>query len=262
MKNIEVDELKRIQIDILDFVDEFCKKHNIKYFLTGGTLIGAIRHKGYIPWDDDIDICMLRDDYDRFIDVFHKENSPVYKVLSHTIQKGYPYPYAKVSNDKTVLKEDAIISFEMGVNIDVFPLDTIPTELSLQKNIYKKFNLLYGILQLKRLKYSSKRAFLKNVFITVSRLPLKLIPNSYIIKKMHKNAIRYSYYESPLCGDVVWGYGIREITKKEYFKNFLLVDFEGKQYSVPIGFDSFLKGLYGDYMQLPPEEKRDRKSVV
>lgn len=256
MKEIDVDELKKIQIGILDFIDGFCSSHEIKYYLTGGTLIGAIRHKGYIPWDDDIDICMMREDYDKFIELLREANNPTYKVYSHTFLKDYPAPYAKVINNNTVLIENTVFPYAMGVFIDVFPLDTIPLSKKLQKRLYNKFNMYYGMLQMKQIKWNTRRKLVKNLFIEFSRLILKLIPISYIVNKMHNNAIQYKDMDSPLCGDVVWGYGIREITKREFFENTILAEFEGKKYSIPQGYDMFLKGLYGDYMQLPPVEKR------
>ena len=104
MREIGIEELKEIQINILDYVDDFCKRHHIKYFLSGGTLIGAVRHKGYIPWDDDIDICMLRSDWERFVELFSKEKNTDYRVYSHLIEKSFVFPYAKVSYEKTILK--------------------------------------------------------------------------------------------------------------------------------------------------------------
>ena len=256
MKEIELEEVRSIQLDILDYVDSFCKDHGLSYFLCGGTLIGALRHKGYIPWDDDIDICMLRDDYDRFIEALNKENNPIYRVYSHTLNEEYPLPFAKVANDKTVVKEEVVFPFNMGVNIDVFPLDTIPADNKKQKRLYRTFALYHGMLNMKQLLWSSERSFWKNIFAICSRVLLKMVPYSYIVNKMHINAIQYRSIDSPLCGDVVWGYGMKEITDKANFRDVVLADFEGRKYTIPVGYDSFLKKIFGDYMQLPPEEKR------
>jgi len=256
MREIGLTELKEIQIDILDFVDDFCKRHHIKYFLTGGTLIGAVRHKGYIPWDDDIDLCMLRDDYDRFLNLFPKESQSKYKIYSNTLGEKYPIPFVKVANIQTLLKEDVIIPSDIGVNIDIFPLDTIPIDKKLQKKLYRKFGLYFGMLQMKEILWSSKRSFHNNLIMIISRYLLKAVPYSFILKKINENAVKYKDIDSPLCGDLVWGYGIREITKKENFRDSIDCEFEGKIYPVPVGYDSYLQGVYGNYMMLPPEEKR------
>ena len=256
MREIGEKELKEIQLEILEFVDDFCKRHHIKYFLTGGTLIGAVRHKGYIPWDDDIDLCMLREDYDRFLQLFIDENDKTFKVYSYSIIKKCPFPFAKVANNKTILRENILTPYEIGVNIDIFPLDTIPVEKRSQRILYKKFDLYFGMLQLKELLWSNKRKISKNLIVLISRFLLKVVPHSYILKKICENAIIYKNIESPLCGDLVWGYGIREITKKENFIKSIEWEFEGRKYPIPIGYDSYLRGVYGDYMKLPPEDKR------
>ena len=119
MNKLDTDTVKEIQMDILSSVDTFCKENNIRYFISGGTLIGAVRHKGYIPWDDDIDIMMLRKDYNKFVHDFGTKGK--YCVLAPELNMHFPFPFAKVEDTSTVLIENMATPWEMGINIDVFP---------------------------------------------------------------------------------------------------------------------------------------------
>lgn len=133
----DIEEIKKIQLEILKYVDQFCSQNNIKYALGYGTLIGAVRHKGFIPWDDDIDIIMRRNDYNRFIELFSKETGR-YKVWSHNLQTDYPIPYAKVTDEKTLKLEGTNYYVERGVDIDVFPLDDLPNDEKAVDKVFKK----------------------------------------------------------------------------------------------------------------------------
>lgn len=158
-KEIKVEELKQIQLDILKFVDKFCKENNLKYFLAYGTLLGAVRHKGYIPWDDDIDIIMFREDYEKFVTTFKDVN---YKVFATEVNSKYPYPFAKVGDTRTYYMEEIKDVIDTGVNIDVFPLDYLPENRI--KDICNKRNFLQKVWLLKRLPLLKRRGLLKNIF--------------------------------------------------------------------------------------------------
>ena len=148
MKQMTTDEIKKVQLDILIYVDKICKDNNIKYSLAYGTLIGAIRHKGFIPWDDDIDIVLKRSEYERLLEVLYKDDNSKYMIFSMK-DEGYFYPYAKVGDLDTIIREKNWPDIQnLGVNIDVFPVDYVPE--GKEREYYDKtqmyINCLYNCL--------------------------------------------------------------------------------------------------------------------
>ena len=143
-RKIDVDELKRIQLDILKQVDKFCRNNDITYYLAYGSLLGAVRHKGYIPWDDDIDIVMPRPDYERFKDEFNASEKN-YKVRDYEIDNTFLYPSSKVEFVKSELKEFVKHPSKLGVNIDIFVLDAVRyDDHEIIRKLYK-MNMLYNL---------------------------------------------------------------------------------------------------------------------
>ena len=137
MKELTIEELKQYQLGILKVVAEYCEGNEIKYWLDCGTLLGAVRHKGYIPWDDDIDIGMLREDYDKFIYSFNSSNER-YKVYSIENNPDFYFPHAKVLDTDTVLYEPDENGLKLNINIDIFIYDNAPDDERLTKRMFKK----------------------------------------------------------------------------------------------------------------------------
>lgn len=255
-KKIELAELKQIQMKILDNVVEFCDNENIRYFLMYGTLIGAIRHNGFIPWDDDIDIAMPREDYDRFVQTFNNSNTR-YKVVDYEIDSNYLYSFAKVMDTKTVFFEKCHISYDLGVNIDIFPLDKVDED----GKLLRKTRLLRKIIFLKTMSWDNRRGCLKNIFLTIGRIIFSIIPLRILIKhviRMGKSLKDEEIYKLsiPVEGDPNAG-----VWEEEWFRDFVYHTFEGKLYKIPIGYDELLKSIYGDYMQIPSDENKVSKHV-
>ncbi len=246
------DEIKRIQLRILVEVDEFCQKNNIKYVITAGTLIGAIRHKGYIPWDDDIDICMPRDDYERFIKTFKSESC---YVDSFEKNSKFLFPFAKVCDKNTLLIEDTEKSSKLGVNIDVFPEDGVPNGKKGLKHA-KHVLLLSKMLKAKQTKFSKQRKIVKNIVLLVAKVVLLPLARSFIIKRTIKAAKRFKISECSNICNLVWGIGSKGVYPKSYFDVIVKVPFEGHLFSAIKEYDAWLRQIYGDYMVLPPEAKR------
>jgi len=256
MNQIDLNQLRDIQLSILDEIVYFCTKNNIKYYLTGGTLLGSIRHQGFIPWDDDIDIALFRNDYEWLLKYFKSESGKI-KLLSYKNYKKYRYLFAKAIHTDTVLIEENNSELKIGVYIDIFPIDFLLDNKEKCVKFLKKIQIFQAILALKYLKYSHQRSIPKNIIVICCNIILLIIPDLFllnIIDFLNRRYIRNnnSKYIANLCG----AWGEREITLRDYYKDSIVVKFEGRQYFAPIGYDGFLTDLYKDYMRLPPVDKQ------
>lgn len=165
MKQITQEELKNIQVNILDRVKAFCDANEIEYFLFAGTLLGAVRHKGYIPWDDDIDICMRRKDYDRFFEVFNTDRKDGLRAIDYKNEKGYYLASGKVIDDRTIMQETTNFDKKIGVYIDVFPLDDLPENVKELRRLDRKIKPYRNMLLLKIIKPNGKRSWYKDAIL-------------------------------------------------------------------------------------------------
>lgn len=256
-REIDLHEYKRILVDLLIEFDRFCSENKIDYFLLGGTLLGAIRHKGFIPWDDDIDVCMFRKDYERFM-LSYKPSRPKYKLLTLENEKRYYYPFAKLVNTETVLVENIRENMEMGAYVDVFPLDNCPGEsLDEAKKTLDGMKFYRMLTDLKIITLNKQRPVLKNLFLFVCKIPLLFTSRRRISIAISKKAKKNQNKSSDFVGEIVnnvYGYG--EIWRREYFGEGTLVEFEGHFFKAPEKYDAVLTSTYKDYMKLPPIEKR------
>lgn len=251
---------KQIQYEekiILEETIKFFDKNNIKYYLWGGTLLGAVRHGGFIPWDDDIDIIVPRPDYNKFIELMKKNNSMIenkYEVIAFELNNS-SFPFCKIINKNIILNCDHPIDKYLW--IDVFPMDGMPTKhkMFLKKVRYNK--MLYNI---KRddisvhTKYSKNiiKKILKKIYIKkLSNKNLKDIMNNYI-----KYASKYDFNNSKYVGSIIWGKHPGNILKKEWLKEDIKLKFEDIEANVFSGYKNYLSNRYGDYMKLPPESER------
>jgi lipopolysaccharide cholinephosphotransferase len=244
----DVKELQKLMLDILIQVDKFCRKHNLKYWLDSGTLLGAVRHKGFIPWDDDLDICMPVEDYDRFLEIAPKELPDYLFVQTKKTDKYYKRDFAKVrsSKGKIIEKSDPKnAKFNQGVYIDIFPNITIKNT-KFHKFIHKllmklKIKISEGILDLNRF----QKHFIRNFFIKLTRsLHQGWDTNKNLLVVRSAEFAEYKF--------------ILPIRKLLPLKE---IEFEGHKFFAPNDTDAYLKLLYGsDYMELPPVEKRKTHS--
>lgn len=249
MKAIDLEELKTIQLDLLQKIADFCEKNGLRYFLCGGTLIGAIRHKGYIPWDDDIDIAMPRPDYDRFVKTFNQPEN-YYQVVNLETNPKYAYAFAKVYDNRTILNELHYHGNTFGVFVDILPADGVKDTAQI-----RKIMLLHKVLNTKRANYC-RRTLSKKIINTFGKLLLLPFSAHQIATWMDNEARKYAFGSLPKAGLIANPLGVGEMVDKSVFDGDVYREFEGGQYRVPTGYDAWLKSIYGDYMQLPPEEHR------
>ena len=256
MKKIELAELKKIQLQILRYFDEFCKKNNISYWLDCGTLLGAIRHNGYIPWDDDIDVGMLREDYDKLIKLNNMFNTDKYKFNCYELDKKWKYSIGKVLDMDTVLYEpDMKHGIKTCVNIDVFVYDVAPTDDNELNRMYSRHDYYFKLNSCRNIKRFYTKEKQKFNFIRVPVFYLfHVFPSGFFVNKIIKNSKRLSGNDTGYVGNFILSTRIR--CDKEIFKSFIDVEFEGYKFPVPKRYDELLKSLFGDYMKLPPKEKR------
>ena len=258
MKDLEVNEIKKIQLNILKSVDDYCSKNDIKYFLSYGTLLGAIRHKGYIPWDDDIDIMMLRNDYEQFLSDFNKNRTDNLEVLHSSIDKKFPYEFAKIHDKTTTLIENVDVKYSIGVNIDLFVVDYLGDNKENAKKIYNKNWIWEKILLVKNIKSNKKdRNFIKNNIVKLLKFICKPITIYKITSSMNKNSQKYKNANGKYLGILCErDFTYAKVFEKEWFNDSIKVQFENLKLNIPKQYDKILKTMYGNYMQFPPKEER------
>lgn len=262
MKELNQKQIRSIQIEILKKTAEFCEKNKISYFLCGGTLLGAVRHQGYIPWDDDIDLMMIRSDFERFKKEFE---IPGYSLNDFESKgKDFTVPFVKIQKDGTLLQESKIPGMKTGINIDIFPIDGFPNDSEERKLHLNKLAKLIETIKLNNQIFSYQKypVFWKSLLISLLFVFRKIIAGfSSTLRsceQLDRLAKKYDFKTADLAGIAVWGYGSKEVCPKEVFIEQIELKFEDRMYAAPKDYHTYLSLVYGDYMELPPMEERKR----
>ena len=244
-----VKKLQKIELKMFEMFVHICEEENLQYYLLGGTLLGAVRHKGFIPWDDDIDVGMPRGDYERFLLCAPKYLPKQYFLQTYKTDKEYPFPFAKIRDTKTVYKETALSNLQMnhGVWIDIFPLDFAPI-FPFWFDVYHRF------LQ-KRVscRFVMKTTLKQKIFQLLSYL---VCPSWRKSVERRDELIRSWWKNIQLAGNLGGVYGKKEIMPTEWFGDGVMLEFEHLLVKGPAQYHKCLTQLYGYYMRLPPIEKR------
>lgn len=257
MELLKLKDLQKITFELLVEFDEFCKKNNIEYVLGGGTLLGAVRHDGFIPWDDDADVMMMRDQYEKLLNIV-KENpfSADRQIISYK-DKTFARHYAKYVRKDYYRNEEGFAESDCPwVGIDIFPIDFVPADDSLYQKQVKQIafrrKLLLSSVTVPNSGSSKAKKAAKNVIRPIA----KMLGSFRIAESMDKIEQKYNSgskeYIAALCGM----YGMRERWKYSEYEPKIRIPFEGRLFPVPENYDIYLTNLYGDYMQIPPENKR------
>lgn len=259
MKTINIRKLQLKELEILKDFDAFCRKHDLKYCLAGGTLLGAVRHKGFIPWDDDIDIYMPRPDYIKFNQIYNSK----YTLKSPLVDKQWHYPFAKLMNMEIKLVEDNTSKIT-GVWVDIFPADGWPTSYEDSVNYHKKQIWLERIVALRNAQVAkSKRGSLITLAKFLFIRPLRLTPEGLIVCYIdRKSSQKFSYADSEFVGNVVWpGEKIIRVNKG-FFNDRTELLFEDASFYAPANYHDYLVQAYGNYMKVPHVSERINHNIV
>ena len=251
MKQLTSEEVRQVQMIVLQEFHNFCTTHNLKYSLCAGTLLGAVRHKGYIPWDDDIDVMMPRREYIKLLKLYKSNQYTLYTYDTH---REYMLPYAKLCDNRTILLEGVIYEGNFGVDIDIFPLDFFPNGIEESVKWTNRLKFLKDIRAVKNITISCNRSFIKNAILFVCRCLTFPIPMKWIVRRIDRVAQKYSEHEGGYVGNMTNGYNMKERTPMA--KGLIDIEFEGKLFKAVNNYDVYLSSLFGNYMQLPPVEKR------
>ena len=249
--NETVEKIHSIVFEILCDIDDFCRENNILFFLAGGTCLGAVRHQGFIPWDDDADLIMPREDYERFFDLFSQVFKDKYGVASLSTDPTWKREHGRIWNKKTVRRVKNIETDEIGVFVDVFAIDGLPNSKLCRKLFFMKMKIYSA------LKYTCvKKCYLDGekfrIIKTLIAFFTKPFGPRYFAEKMDRAAKRYSFRESRLvAASTAVNYGERETIEREHVSKAVYLPFEGRSFPVPVGYETYLTNEYGDYMKIP-----------
>lgn len=258
-KEISIEQLKLIELNLLECVHKICEKENLRYSLGGGTLLGAVRHQGFIPWDDDIDIMMPRPDYDAFVS-YCLNNKVPFKIRCFETDNTYVDMSAKLYNPQTILEDDNIVGGnEIGVNIDVFPIDGLGSTYKKAKKAFKstafKRNLLIAA-QWKRFFRSKTHPWYYEPFRFCFFILSRFVRKDRLFNSIQRKYKQINFNNVKYAAAIGGAYRYKEILPQNVFTEYMDLSFEGNKFKAISAYDTYLSSIYGDYMTLPPEEKR------
>lgn len=255
---MKLNDLQQSLIVMMAWLHNFCNKNNLRYYALGGTMLGAIRHHGFIPWDDDIDIGMPREDYNRLIKLIgNRKIGNYYLETPESKFDEYRYPYAKLYNTNTTLVENTWPRIRRGIFIDVFPIDgygdTISECYNRWYDIYKESMFIWA----RTCALRRSRSILKNTAIFVSHcLPSFITKDRIRLITMNRKAQRYSFDKMKYGGNTFGNWGEKELMETSIMGKPTLYKFENMEIFGAEKYDEYLTNLYGDWRRLPPLEKR------
>ncbi len=256
MTSENLKKLHEVEVEILNEFVRICDKYKLQYFLAGGTLLGAVRHKGFIPWDDDLDVTMPRNDYEKFLEIAKSELNNKYMIDNKNTNPKYYLNFTKIRKKNTIFEQDFQVNYDgpKGIWLDVFPLDEAKSLNNKLTPIQRKINnVIFRLVHYKNgfvlgKKFNSIKRFLRKL-VFLKNTTLLNFQDKILRMQNNKGG------NCILCLASTYDYKREIFEKKNYFPAKEL-EFEGKKYKVPKEYKMVLKQIYGDYMQLPPKDKQ------
>lgn len=255
MKKIDLPEQKKLLIELLKYITDICQENDIKYSLLGGSLIGAVRHEGIIPWDDDVDIVLMPDEYQKLIKVLSEKNHAYYFLMNPETNKDYYYPFAKLIDTRTTLIENGIKTIpNYGVYLDIFVYHYVSKNEFIRKMHYKRLFFIQTLFARAMLNPKEMQRLKTKIIVTIANI---FGPNYF--KRRHMKICRSKHKtEYILMNWPAYGYK-KEIQNVASYQKYKYVKFENIKAMITEDYDTILKTTFGNYMQLPPKEKRVAK---
>lgn len=254
-RQLDLEEIQQGSFQVLLKLKEIFDEHGWKYYLAYGTLIGAVRHKGFIPWDDDIDVWVPRKDYDEFVAycIANSDNMGYYKLMHHSTNKKYIYGIARFTDTRFKINYKNVKDYGLGLFVDLYPMDGYNTQDIAQIKQLKRIQKNIGLCGLTKMPRSN--GIIKNILKYPVYLFFKLQKISKLLTKNDVLAKKYDYSKYDTIGCLAWE-SRKRIYYKSDFGDGLLMKFNNEDFCVPIEYDKILKMLYGNYMELPPESEQ------
>ena len=237
-----------------------CKEHSLTYFCCGGTAIGAVRHHGMIPWDDDVDVFMPRPDYDRFVQIASRQLPDGLELMTPYSKADYPLYFVKLCDSRTTLQEEVEVPCVYGLYIDIFPIDGAPDDIEQARAMERRFTKTKHKLEA----ISSHVSFADYLHLLTQpkewgRFARKTLAffcrQAYrrkLLRQMEAICRQYDYNSSTLVAVYCGSYGPKEVFPKAWLQGQVMFAYEDMEVALPSGYDNYLRQYYGDYMQLPP----------
>lgn len=244
-------------LNMLKWFHDYCQKHDLKYYIVGGSMLGAVRHGGFIPWDDDIDVVLPRPDYNRLLSLLDKQEDSFLLESVYSGNWDYLYSYAKLYDTSTTLVEKNRRNCKRGLYIDVFPLDGLGNDPAEVDSNFKKVDRLNMFLMTRTCAIRKERSAFKNMAIILARLiPSFIINDRKLAIKVDKLASSFGYEESVFVANLMGSYRQKEVMKKSFFGKPTEYKFENISVFGVEHYEEFLTHIYGNWRVLPPKEKR------
>jgi len=254
MMNYSIQDIHAELLSGAKIFHKFCEKHKLKYYIVGGTMLGAIRNKGFIPWDDDIDIAMPRDDYDRLLAISKEQIPDNFEIMNHKTKSDFVFNFSKFVNKNTTLIENINDGYIEGLYLDIFPLDGAGNTLAEAKKYIKKIRRIIRLINYSLVKSKDKN-LVKRVIKSVIGLGARTLDIDKLFLSLE--TMKDTNWDQNTYGGNLFGiYGIKELMPKEYFGVPQLYQFEDTHLYGVARPHEFLTCIYGDYMKLPPIEKQ------